>query len=275
MSDSNPDPTQVSATFCAEDADVTFQSSDGVLFRIHRKNLETNAAGFPPSGFDTRNEVVPLAETSETLELLFQFMYPKRHPDLETATIEILAPLAEAAEKYEVFSALNMCKVRMKNALPQHPYEVMVYAAKHGYSQMVGEAAPLLLDTPLNDMIQKLPEHMAMPWVLYYERWRQIYDKALFPPSWNLGRQLSAGQFYDDRGMSSVQVYMACTQCGLNVDSLFAQLVRELKGLQCLTKFDTVGNNLRCCSHIRSLIGTWRISISQQTQQIPAFDKFL
>ena len=41
-------------------------------------------------------------------------MYPKRHPDLETAAIEILAPLAEAAEKYEVFSALNMCKVRMK-----------------------------------------------------------------------------------------------------------------------------------------------------------------
>ena len=152
-----------------------------MLLRIHRKNLETNAAGFPPPGFDTLNEVIPLTEDSETLELLFQFMYPKRHPDLETAAIEILAPLAEAAEKYEVFSALNMCKVRMKyvanyfprpcadksnrNALPQHPYEVMVYAAKHGYSKMVGEAAPLLLDTPLNEMIQKLPEHMAMPWV--------------------------------------------------------------------------------------------------------------
>jgi hypothetical protein len=111
--------------------------------------------------------------------------------------------------------------------------------------------------------------------VLYYERWRQVYDKALLPPNWNLGRQLSAGQFYDDRGLSAVQAYMACTQCALNVDSIFAQLVRELKGLRCLTKFDTVGNNLRCCSHIRSLIGVWRISVLQQTQQIPTFDQFL
>ena len=85
-----------------------------MLFRIYRKNLDTNAAGFPPLGFDTLNEVITLTENSQTLELLFQFMYPKRHPDLETTPIEILAPLAEAAEKYEVFSALNMCKVRMK-----------------------------------------------------------------------------------------------------------------------------------------------------------------
>jgi hypothetical protein len=173
----------LSWTVCAEDSDVTFQSTDGVLFHIHQGNLNTSTGGFPPPGFDTFDEVIPLTEHSETLELLFQFIYPKRHPDLEITPIEILAPLAEAAEKYEVFSALNMCKVRMRyiavlcvvvtvcadqiirNALPEHPYEVMVYAAKHGYPRMVGEAAPLLLDIPLNDMIQKLPGHMAMPWV--------------------------------------------------------------------------------------------------------------
>jgi hypothetical protein len=52
-----------------------------------------------------------------------------------------------------------------RNALPKHPYEVMIYAAKHDYDQMVAEAAPLLLDQPLNEMIQKLPGNMAMPWV--------------------------------------------------------------------------------------------------------------
>jgi len=216
-----------------------------------------------------------LTEHSETLELLFQFIYPKRHPDLETTPIEILAPLAEAAEKYEVFSALNMCKVRMRNALPEHPYEVMVYAAKHGYPQMIGEAAPLLLDTPLNDMIQKLPGHMAMPWVLYHNSWRRVFDKAMFPPSWSHGRQINSGQYYDDRGLSTVQTYTACMQCGLNLDTLFAQIVREIKGLRCLVDFNTIGDNLRCCTHVRTLLSAWRTSIQQETWLIPSFDQFL
>lgn len=272
----DPDAKKISASFCAEDSDVTFQSVDGVLFHIHRKNLETNAAGFPPPGFDTLEEVIQLAEQSETLELLFQFIYPKRHPDLESTTIEVLAPLAEAAEKYEIFSALNMCKVRMRNTLPHHPYEVMVYAAKHGYPEMVREAAPFLLDRPLNDMIHKLPQHMALPWVLYYERWRQVYDRALFPPSWAFGRQLNLGhQFYDDRATSMTQQFTACNLCNLNIDTLFAQLVRQLGGLKCLLEFNTIGDNFRCCTHMRSMLSAWRLSIMQEIQQIPTFDEFL
>jgi hypothetical protein len=41
-------------------------------------------------------------------------MYPERHPDLESADFEMLEPLAEAAEKYEVFSAMNICKIRIR-----------------------------------------------------------------------------------------------------------------------------------------------------------------
>lgn len=99
---------------CAKDADVTFVSSDNVLFKIHRKHLESNAVAFPPAEFDTCEEVVQLTEASETLELLFQFVYPRRHPNLETTPFEILSPLAEAAEKYEAFAAMNICNIRMK-----------------------------------------------------------------------------------------------------------------------------------------------------------------
>lgn len=47
------------------------------------------------------------------LDLLFQFVYPKRHPDLKEVEFTLLAQLAEAAEKYEVYAAMQICKVRM------------------------------------------------------------------------------------------------------------------------------------------------------------------
>ncbi|KAG6838120.1 hypothetical protein H0H87_003939, partial [Tephrocybe sp. NHM501043] len=78
---------------------------DGVQFSIHRKNLETHAAGFPPSEFKTLDEIVYLTEDAGTLELLFQFIYPQRLPDVNAMSFEVVLPLAEAAEKYEVFSA--------------------------------------------------------------------------------------------------------------------------------------------------------------------------
>ncbi|KAG5650797.1 hypothetical protein H0H81_011019 [Sphagnurus paluster] len=109
------DSAKISEKFNSGDADVSFRSSDNVIFRIHRRNLETHTGAFPPPEFDTQGEIVELRdETSETLELLFQFIYPQRHPHLDATPFEVLAPLAEAAEKYEVYAAMNICRVRMK-----------------------------------------------------------------------------------------------------------------------------------------------------------------
>jgi hypothetical protein len=102
---------------CETDAEVAFQSDDGVLFHIHRKYLEANTEGFPPAGFETEGDAVKLSEQSTTLELLFQFIYPARHPDLASLDFDTLAPLAEAAEKYQVYSAMNICKIRMMSVL--------------------------------------------------------------------------------------------------------------------------------------------------------------
>jgi hypothetical protein len=88
------------------DADVTFQSCDGILFSIHRPNLQTNTEGFPPPEISTGDEIVPLSESSATLEILFQFIYPRRHPALDEIAFADLAALAEAAEKYQVFASL-------------------------------------------------------------------------------------------------------------------------------------------------------------------------
>lgn len=161
---------------------MTFKSCDDTLFHIHRKNLETNAGGFPPEEFDTRQEVVSLTETASTLELLFQFIYPQRHPDLEFTEFELLYPLVEAVEKYEVYSAINICKIRMRylcsliflnnppnshcrSFVKKRSIAVMLYAAKHGYHDIVGETAPLLLHTPMDEILGGLPHHLVIPWV--------------------------------------------------------------------------------------------------------------
>lgn len=61
-----------------------------------------------------RGEIVQLTEAAVTLEHLFRFCYPDRHPDVEAMKFDVLALLAEAAEKYEVYSAMNICKIYMK-----------------------------------------------------------------------------------------------------------------------------------------------------------------
>jgi hypothetical protein len=97
------------------DADVTFRSNDGVLFSVHKKNLEDHAGGFPPAEFQTRDEVVPLTEDAEILDLLFQSIYPQRMPDVNSLPFETLASLAETAEKYQVFPLMYICSTRMKS----------------------------------------------------------------------------------------------------------------------------------------------------------------
>ncbi|KAG5637533.1 hypothetical protein H0H81_004229 [Sphagnurus paluster] len=106
-----PNAPRLSAKFNASDADVEFFSSDNVLFHIHRKNLEANTGAFPSA------KLLPLAEDAATLELLFQFIYPQRHPYLENTPFKELSPLAEAVEKYKVFPAMHICRIRMKQKL--------------------------------------------------------------------------------------------------------------------------------------------------------------
>jgi hypothetical protein len=94
---------------------VTFESCDRVLFKVHRNNLKTHSEGFaPPDGTLSPNEVVSLSESAEVLELLFQYMYPQRNPDLKRVEFKVVADVAEAAEKYQVYAAMGFCNIYME-----------------------------------------------------------------------------------------------------------------------------------------------------------------
>lgn len=96
------------------DSEVVFQSRDGVQFRIQKKYLELSTGGFPPPELNSPpDEIVSLTESSTTLKVLFDFVNPGRHPSLRDVEFGLLADVAEAAEKYVVYAAMNQCQMCM------------------------------------------------------------------------------------------------------------------------------------------------------------------
>lgn len=97
-----------------DDADVVFKSCDGVLFKVHRKRLNTFSEGFAAPDMVKTNEQIPLPETAEVLELLFQYCYPRRGPSLKALSFQTLNDLTESMEKYQIYMGLEPCKERME-----------------------------------------------------------------------------------------------------------------------------------------------------------------
>ncbi|KAH8802364.1 hypothetical protein DL96DRAFT_768465 [Flagelloscypha sp. PMI_526] len=167
---------QLSPNFNFPDADLTILSTDGTLFKVHQINLNITTGAFPPLP-TSPNEIVTFTETAATLEILFQFMYPKRHPHLHDITFEELDGLAEAAEKYELFPAMNLCNIKMKEFASQNPAQVLQYACKHDYPHLIEVCAEFSLQMRVEEILSLLPAHLAIPWVLYRQQYITIWTQ--------------------------------------------------------------------------------------------------
>ena len=165
----------------AEDADVIFQSVDGVQYHIHRKNLQCCAAAFPPDEFESdKQEIIHLTETSRCLDLLFAFMYPQPTPDVRNMPIQVVIELAEASEKYQAFALMTICKLKMTYVLffvslaifsfnsamfNDHAVEVLRYAAAHYDKDLLDVVAPVAMTKPLDAVVLGLSPNIATAWV--------------------------------------------------------------------------------------------------------------
>ena len=94
-------------------SDIEIRSADGFIFQLHRVVLGVTTGAFPGSEIDTGGEMVQLTEPASVLGILFAFLYPKAHPDLRGESFEVLVAVAEAAGKYDVFSAADVCNERL------------------------------------------------------------------------------------------------------------------------------------------------------------------
>ncbi|TFK64125.1 hypothetical protein BDN72DRAFT_901824 [Pluteus cervinus] len=172
IADAQPEGYYLSKKFRSSDADVTFQSSDKVRFHVYKKDLATFSGGFPPAELviDDRKEIVDLSEGGVVLDFLFSFCRAGRYPDIDTLEIGTLLGLANAAEKYEVYSAVMACKILMKVNLSTHPFEVFLYAAKNQYMDLLDATAIYVLGTPLLQLFRSgISMHMFEAWLRYLE----------------------------------------------------------------------------------------------------------
>lgn len=132
------------------------------------------------------DEVVYLTETSSVLELMFQYMYLQPQPDLREVEWTVMKELAEAAEKYEIYSAIGVCSHRMRYAhnssffalsvltgsprecISEHPIDVLLYSVRHKYTEIMNESAEATLDIPPYTMLSCVPPDLFAAWARTY-----------------------------------------------------------------------------------------------------------
>ncbi|THV04273.1 hypothetical protein K435DRAFT_714731 [Dendrothele bispora CBS 962.96] len=219
-SDSSQVCTRVSKSFNHPTSDITLQSSDRVLFKVHRRNLEmysqvfADAAGatatVPPST-PTRapasltgtveqplsssssssssqlhdntssptqsSEIVHLSESSAVLDLMFQYMYLQPQPDLRKVDFDVVKDLAEAVEKYCVYSAMGALNLRMREHIPSQPVEVLLYAIRHNHPELINESAEATLEFPPYPMLQRVPLEVFSAWISYQQTYHVLLSK--------------------------------------------------------------------------------------------------
>ncbi|KAE9407671.1 hypothetical protein BT96DRAFT_986324 [Gymnopus androsaceus JB14] len=166
MSDSSKaeGPVRVSEIFNSPDADVVVRSADNIDFRLHKKNLECSTGSFPPADTPVDpKETVHLTESGETLEILFHAIYPRPFPEERMKELEFKSfmLLAEAAEKYAVYSMISCVEVLYptctltievtawqldgyKHALSPKRLRILEFAVNHNHRDLIYEAAVTL-----------------------------------------------------------------------------------------------------------------------------------
>ncbi|KAL1673325.1 hypothetical protein EV122DRAFT_294256 [Schizophyllum commune] len=159
---------------------VAFVSSNNVTFYIDRAKLD-RAADFSPPAFVSSSPTDPvrLSESSKTLDLLFRFVYCDVDLDLDTYLFRDVAEFAMAAEKYQIFSAMAVCRLYMKGKIRSHPARVMAYAARNGHNDILDAVAPYTLGIPAREMYDTIPPAYMIAWVLYCGEYQKIAHDAV------------------------------------------------------------------------------------------------
>ncbi|KAJ3532008.1 hypothetical protein NMY22_g7923 [Coprinellus aureogranulatus] len=168
---------------CDIPVDIVLRSSDKALIGAHQTNLAQFSEGFPsPSDVNSSSEPVDLTEDGGTLNLLMQFMHKRRHPNLsiQETSISTTLKLAEAAEKYLVYAAMNACYIRIDDprALRDNSLEALKYAVKFDYPDLADRAAlwtlPAYGITSITESFGKGNEAAVLAWVRFRAQYSEL-----------------------------------------------------------------------------------------------------
>ncbi|TFK67448.1 hypothetical protein BDN72DRAFT_822344 [Pluteus cervinus] len=167
---------------CNDKVDVIIQSSDGLLHGAHSRNLELYSGAFPSTSFaspaDCEVNILELTETSEVVVLMLKYVHNRQQPNSEEIKFEVMVDLAEAVEEYQIYSAMEVCRLHMKNAAVLHPMDVLAWAARHGYMEIADLAAPGTLGLTLESVWRSLGPAPMASWIFYREPYMQAIREA-------------------------------------------------------------------------------------------------
>lgn len=104
---------------CTTPTDIVFRSSDGHQFGGHKHHLDLFPSFLQPGittlGFPQNDEPVDMTESTVVLSTLLHFMHPShKQPDIKIFGVDAVLSLAEASRKYRVYTAIQLCKLRME-----------------------------------------------------------------------------------------------------------------------------------------------------------------
>ncbi|KAF6746338.1 hypothetical protein DFP72DRAFT_823321, partial [Ephemerocybe angulata] len=150
--------------------DLILRSSDKVLIGAHKANLETYSDGFPSAdSVDDTHEPVDLTERAGTLKQLMHGMHKQKFVSLDTLRdADTAFDLAEAAEKYLVYSVMAACSE--KCATTTSPVKAFCYGIKHDYPLIADAAARWTIDVEVKTMRESLngDKSALLAWVRHF-----------------------------------------------------------------------------------------------------------
>lgn len=177
-----PIPACVVIAHCPLETDIVLVSSDGCRFGMHSKNLGEFSGGFPLHITPADGEEVQMPDLdSKALTLFLQYVHHHRQPDLSNVPFKTLRELAEAVEKYDVYSATEICKAHMVLSVSDHCVEVFQYAAKHDYRKLMDDAALIAVQNKSwnREISMRLYEYhpdIQVAWPRFNEHWRDSFN---------------------------------------------------------------------------------------------------
>ncbi|KAF5316714.1 hypothetical protein D9619_006758 [Psilocybe cf. subviscida] len=132
------------------------------------------ASAVEPNGLTT----CKFEESANLLENVFQFIYPKKHNFPAKMSIEVLLAVAEAIEKYEVFSGKALSEIHLSAAIDKHPLKVLDFSLKYNYEALIDKSSKPCLALRLSESITAIPPSLVQKWIQYHENWRHIFGNA-------------------------------------------------------------------------------------------------
>ncbi|KAF8176940.1 hypothetical protein BJ912DRAFT_986440 [Pholiota molesta] len=252
---------------CLVPIDIVLQSSDGIQFGTHLNNLQQYSEGFPLAESVMVDADIPiLEETAEVIEIMLQFMHHTRQPDISKLEFDLLLSLAEAVEKYMIYSAMAICNVYISLNVKDHPFDALVYSVKHDYPELADKAAPLTLPTDSETVVSKAKAaNLHNSFLVTWFRYRDVHAKAgrsliQHPPAPGTGG-LHKG------GFSDCGLWEPYTQ-HVRISSAMEDFLGPQEAESCMSSHSS---SLNSCSYCSKRGDHWSRSARNALADIPLF----